>query len=74
MNQYIEVLDIEDPSPGNMPDKTPEKPEITDQLAISGMNLMREYTTDRKCTGCAFQGVCRIFFRGCPANWDIDFL
>lgn len=56
---------------GVIPNETPEKPEITDQLAMSGWNVVIDYTRDRKCDECVFTEICHICFERCPGDLEL---
>lgn len=49
----------------------PDKPEITDELAMSLRTLMAQYATDKECSDCVYKKDCSVDFGICPANWEL---
>lgn len=49
----------------------PDKPDITDELAISLRTLMAQYATDKECSDCVYKKDCSVDFGICPANWEL---
>lgn len=56
---------------GVIPNKTPEKPEITDQLALSAIKVIKDYCTNHECRKCGIQNECVDCFGGMPEDWEI---
>lgn len=56
---------------GVIPNETPEKPEITDQLALAAINLIKDYCGSRKCGECGIKRECEMFFIEYPAHWEV---
>lgn len=54
-----------------MTEVVPDKPEITDELAMAAKRVMKQYTTGRECSDCVYREDCVVDFNACPANWEI---
>lgn len=54
-----------------IPNETPEKPEITDKLAISAIKVIRDYCQEHDCEKCGIVDVCDYHFCGTPRWWGI---
>lgn len=49
----------------------PDKPDITDELAMSLRTLTAQYATDRERSECVYRNNCSVDYRKCPANWHL---
>ena len=47
----------------------PEKPDITDELARSGANVVADYADGKDCSSCTFCDICADYFNVCPSLW-----
>lgn len=54
-----------------IPNETPEKPEITDELVMSAIKVIMDYCQERDCEKCDIVDVCDYHFCGKPQWWDI---
>ena len=53
----------------------PEQPEVTEQLAKSGLNVFRDYCIanrkkEEKCRGCKMLAFCMENFKTMPYRWE----
>lgn len=51
----------------------PEKPVITDELAMSAAKVISDYSDSKTdCEDCVFRinGLCK-YFRDCPSDWSL---
>lgn len=55
-----------------VPNETPEKPEITDKLAMSAIKVIMDYCEKHDCEKCGIVDACDYHFCGMPRGWEIQ--